>query len=1029
MITRIEIGNRREFRDPRGEEVGSKIRRFLGLEAARVRTRDVYRIEADLRPGEAERVVREFADPVLHDGALGRLEDRAFDVAVTVAYKPGVTDPVGKSARVAIEDTLGRDLGGEAAVYTSTVYLFEGLGRGDAERVALELLANPLIHTIKVETREAWEGSPPDLSVPKVEGHLRPPVRRIDLSGSDEDLLRISREGLLALSLREMRAIRDQFVEAGGEPKRRALGLDGSPTDAELECLAQTWSEHCKHKIFNATITYHEPGRPPETIRSLFNTYIRGATTEIDAEVRDREGRSWLVSVFHDNAGVVAFDERVHLVYKVETHNSPSALDPYGGAITGIVGVNRDPFGTGLGADLLVNVWGYCFASPFHEGDLPRGLLHPRRVRDGVHWGVIDGGNQSGIPYGRGWEIFDARYLGKPLVYCGTVGSLPVTVAGRPGEKKAARPGDLIVMTGGRIGADGIHGATFSSAALDESSPVQAVQIGDPITQKRMFDFLLEAREEGLYEAITDNGAGGLSSSVGEMARDPGGARLDLSRAPLKYAGLAPWEILVSEAQERMTLAVPPGKIGRFLELARRREVEATVLGEFTDTGSFHVTYGEETVACLSMAFLHGGDPDLELTARWSPPSFEEPGASARPAELNPVLLDMLGRLNLCSGEAVARHYDHEVKGLTVVKPYVGVSADVPAEATVFLARHPGDAGGPASTGASSFGERARPASPWRGFVLSEGVNPFYSDIDTHAMAMAVVDEALRRQLCAGARLDRIALLDNFCWPDPVQSDRTPDGAYKLAQLVRACRGLYEAARAYGTPLVSGKDSMKNESTMGGVKICVPPTLLVSALGRIDDVRDAVTLDPKRPGDAVFLLGSTADETGGSEYFRYLGEREAAARPLGAPQPYVGIKVPRVDPERNLALYCALASVMREGIVRSAATPAKGGLALALARCVMAGELGLDLNLDVCPDLAALAPDVALFSESCGRFVVTTSEAEADDLERRLGELPCRRIGRVTAETRLRVRLRGATAVDLDLSDMKAAFKGTLADV
>ncbi len=1041
MITRIEIGNRREFRDPRGEAVASKIRRFLGLEVSRVRTRDVYRIEADLRPGEAERVVREFADPVLHEGALGRLEGGAFDVAVTVAYKPGVTDPVGKSARVAIEDTLGRDLGDEAAVYTSTLYLFDGLGREEAERVALQLLANPLVHTIKVETQAAWEGSPPDLGVPKVEGHARPPVRRIDLSGPDEELMRISRDGLLALSLREMRAIRDHFVEAGRDPRRRALGLDGSPTDAELECLAQTWSEHCKHKIFNATITYHEPGRPPETIRSLFRTYIRGATSEIDAEVREREGRSWLVSVFHDNAGVVAFDERAHLVYKVETHNSPSALDPYGGAITGIVGVNRDPFGTGRGADLLVNVWGYCFASPFHEGELPKGLLHPRRVRDGVHCGVIDGGNQSGIPYGRGWEIFDARYLGKPLVFCGTVGSLPVTVAGRPGEKKAARPGDLIVMTGGRIGADGIHGATFSSAALDESSPVQAVQIGDPITQKRMFDFLLEARDEGLYEAITDNGAGGLSSSVGEMARDPGGARLDLSRAPLKYAGLAPWEILVSEAQERMTLAVPHGKIDRFLELARRREVEATVLGEFTDTGYFHVTYGEETVACLSMGFLHGGDPDLELTARWTPSSFEEPGESARPSELGPVLLDMLGRLNLCSGEAVARHYDHEVKGLTVIKPYVGVSADVPAEATVFLARHPGVPAGPGATetlppaargGATdgrSSGEGAGSASPWRGFVLSEGVNPFYSDIDTRDMAMAVVDEALRRQLCAGARLDRIALLDNFCWPDPVQSDQTPDGEYKLAQLVRACRGLYEAARAYGTPLVSGKDSMKNESTMGGVKISVPPTLLVSALGQIDDVRDAVTLDPKRPGDVVFLLGSTAGETGGSEYFRYLGERAGVARPLGAPQPYVGGKAPRVDPGRNLALYRALASAMREGRILSAATPARGGLALALARCALAGELGLDLDLDVCPDLSALPPDVALFSESCGRFVVTTSEAGAGDLERRLGEHACRRIGRVTAEARLRVRLRGATVIDLEVSAMKAAFKGTLADV
>jgi phosphoribosylformylglycinamidine synthase len=1005
MITRIEIAKRAGFRDPLGDQVADRIRGFLGLEVDRVRTRDVYRIEADLRDGEAERILHEFTDPVSQVGALGRVEDGAFDVAVSVGYKPGVTDPVGKSALVAVRDTLGRDLEADAAVYTSTLYLFEGLDRDGVERAALELLGNPLIQEVSIRTRAEWEASPPDLSVPRVEAHPRPDVARIDLSGDDRDLERISDEGLLALTLREMRAIRDHFRAAAESPERARYGLGGSPTDAELECLAQTWSEHCKHKIFNASITYHEPGREPDAIPSLFKRYIRGATEEIDAAVREREGRSWLVSVFHDNAGVVTFDERMHLVFKVETHNSPSALDPYGGAITGIVGVNRDPFGTGLGSDLLSNVWGYCFASPFWEGDLPKGLLHPRRVRDGVHHGVIDGGNQSGIPYGRGWEIFDSRYVGKPLVFCGTVGALPVTVTGRPGEAKAAKPGDLIVMTGGRIGADGIHGATFSSAALDESAPVQAVQIGDPITQKRMFDFLLVARDEGLYDSITDNGAGGLSSSVGEMAEGPGGARLDLGKAPLKYAGLAPWEILVSEAQERMTLAVPEDKIDRFLELAEKLEVEATVLGEFTDDGLFHVTYGDETVACLSMEFLHEGDPDLELTARWEPPTFDEPEGPA-PDDLGSVLVEMLSRLNLCSGEAKTRHYDHEVKGLTAVRPLVGAAGDVPAEATVFLGHH---------------GSR-------RGYVLSEAVNPFYSDIDTEAMARAVVDEAVRRQLCAGARLDRIAVLDNFCWPDPVRSERTPDGEYKLAQLVRACRGLYEAVRDYGTPLISGKDSMKNDSTMGGIKISVPPTLLVSAIGQIDDVAGALTLAPEQAGDAVFLLGTTRDETGGSEYLRYRGERDGLSAELGGPQPYVGNKVPRIDTAETLPLYRALEGAIHDGLARSASTPSRGGLALALARSAMAGELGLDVDLDACPDLAELPPDVALFSESGGRFVVTAEKSRAGELEARFAGLPMTRIGSTTAEPHLRIKV-GGIAIDLEVGGMKAAFKETLADV
>ena len=985
MVHRLEIAPREGLRDARGAALAAAAREVLGIDA-RVRSRDVYRIDAAITSEEAARVLHEFVDPVAQRGALGRLDDGPFDAAVTIAYKPGVTDPVGRSARVCVEDTLGRRLPDGDAVYISTMYLFDGVDPAQAERIAVELLANPVIQTIRVEDHATWSAGGPDLSVPRVPPHERPRVVTIDLSGTDDALLELSRSRLLALSLEEMQAIRDHF-RAQGRP----------PTDVEIECLAQTWSEHCKHKIFGATVTYEEPGRPPQTIRSLFKTHIKDSTAAIDRAIRDREGRSWLVSVFHDNAGVVAFDEQDHLVYKVETHNSPSALDPYGGAITGIVGVNRDPFGTGRGAALLANVWGYCFASPRYAGPRPKGLLHPRRIREGVHHGVIDGGNQSGIPYGRGWEIFDDRFLGKPLVFCGTVGKLPVTIGGRPGEEKAARPGDLIVMVGGRIGADGIHGATFSSAALDESAPIQAVQIGDPITQKRMFDFLLEARDLGLYESITDNGAGGLSSSVGEMARGPGGAKLDLSAAPLKYAGLAPWEIFLSEAQERMTLAVAPGSIDAFLALAARREVEATVLGTFTDSGYLHVTYGEETVARLSMDFLHEGNPDLNLRARWEPPSFEEP-APPREAGHSATLLALLGRLNLGSGEDMARHYDHEVKALTVVKPWVGVGSDVPAEGTVLAVRH---------------GERA-------GYVLSEGVNPFFSDIDTHAMAQSVLDEAVRRQLCAGARLDRIAVLDNFCWPDPVASP------HKMAQLVRACRGLDELARAYGTPLVSGKDSMKNDSTMGGVTISIPPTLLVSAIGRIDDVLSAVTLDFKVPGDAVFVLGPTRDETGGSEYFRWLGERDGRVASLGEPAPYVGNKVPRVRASETLPLYRALGDAVRSGLVRSAATPAKGGIALALARSAMAGELGVDGDLGGCSDPPGLPDDVLLYSESNGRFVITTSEADAPALTRLFDGLFCRRVGKVTEAKHLRLRIDGRGVLDLGIDAMKAAYKGAL---
>ena len=1004
MIHRIEIATRTGLRDARGEHAADRVRAFLDLPVARIRTRDVYHIEADLASDEIARVVDEFTDPVLHEGALGKVDDGPFDLGIRVAYKPGVADPVGKSAKVAIQDTLDRQLSDQAAVYTSVMYLLDGVDRDQAERIANELLANPVIQTVTVATYEEWKSAPPDLTIPKVPGGEPPVVQTVDLSGSDEELLQISREGMLALSLEEMHSIRDHFREIGSEFRRQEVGLGGSPTDVELECLAQTWSEHCKHKIFNATITYHQDGSEPQEIRSLFKTYVRGVTEEIDATLQANGGRSWLVSVFHDNAGVVRFDDQIHLVYKVETHNSPSALDPYGGAITGIVGVNRDPFGTGRGADLLINVWGYCFASPFYQSELPKGLLHPQRIRDGVHQGVIDGGNQSGIPYGRGWEIFDDRYLGKPLVFCGTIGSLPVTIAGLPGEEKYPRPGDAVVMVGGRIGADGIHGATFSSAALDESSPAQAVQIGDPITQKMMFDFLLEARQQGLYTAITDNGAGGLSSSVGEMAQTPGGAYIDLAKAPLKYAGLAPWEIFLSEAQERMTIAVPPDRLEAFLGLAARRDVEATVLGEFTDEGQFHVTYGDETAALLDMNFLHDGVPEMQLTARWSPPDFESPGS--RPADHHDSLLELLARLNLTSGEKKARHYDHEVKGLSVIKPFVGVDGDVPAEATVFLARH----------------------GSLRGIVLSEGINPHLSDLDTYAMASTVVDEAVRRQICAGARLDQIAALDNFCWPDPIRSEQTPDGEYKLAQLVRACQGLYDVCSAYGVPLISGKDSMKNESMMGGVKIGVPPTLLLSAMGQIDDVRESLTLDFKQTGDVIFVLGATGEHLGGSEYLRLLGEKDGKRGKLGKPTPYVGNGPPTVDPHATLPIYRALHEAIREGQVRSAATPTTGGLAFSLAKCVMAGGCGADVNLDFGAGAKQLADDVLLFTESNGRFIVTVAARDAEAFAERFTDLECHRVGGVTETPCLIVRRGEKTLINLEVEILRQRFKEGLAN-
>jgi phosphoribosylformylglycinamidine synthase len=445
-----------------------------------------------------------------------------------------------------------------------------------------------------------------------------------------------------------------------------------------------------------------------------------------------------------------------------------------------------------------------------------------------------------------------------------------------------------------------------------------------------------------------------------------------------------------------MTLAVPPENVDALLALSARREVESTVLGEFTDSGVFHVLYGDETVVHLPMEFLHEGNPQLSIEARHEVRRFEEPTLDER-EDFSATVQSILTRPGVASNEHIARHYDHEVKALTVVKPFVGAMADVPAEASVMLATH----------GSS------------RGYVLSEGVNPFYSDIDAYAMATSVVDLAVRRVLCAGAPLSRMALLDNFCWPDPVQSDANPDGAYKAAQLVRACRGLYDACLAYGAPLISGKDSMKNDSTMGGVRVSVPPTLLLSAIGQIDDVAGAVTLDPKTPGEVVYLLGQTADELGGSEYYRHLGSVRGQRAALGAAAPYVGNAVPQLDLPAARLLYRAFALTTGAGLVRSAATPALGGVALCLARMAMAAELGLDVEL---PD-DALTHASALFSESNARFIVTVAPPDTAAFETLVAGRHLRRLGVVTKTPKLVVRRGGRVLIDRDVAALKRSYK------
>ena len=609
---RVEVGVRPEREDAAGRRLCRRLRDDLGLRVDEVRLVDVYTIAADVSRDELDAVATSaLADPVLQVHAIDERLPGAFDWAAEVNLRPGVTDNVGRTAAEALALQLGRALReGEGVSYARQYRFASGPAKPeDRKRLVEGLLCNLLIEAYRL-----WEGEGAWFApfVPRVVLDHEPHVRTWNLDLGDDDVLKLSRDNVWALSLPELRAIQAYFERPETRAARARDGLGPEPTDVELECLAQTWSEHCKHKIFSARVRYRGPDGVEREVDSLFRTYVRGTTEAVRAA---KGADDPCISVFDDNAGVVRFLPEHHLVFKVETHNSPSALDPYGGALTGIVGVNRDPFGTGMGARLFCNTDVFCFAPPDTAGELPPRLLHPRRVMEGVREGVEHGGNKSGIPTVNGSVVFHERYLGKPLVYCGTGGILPAEVAGRPGHGKYHAQGDAIVMVGGRIGKDGIHGATFSSEELHEGSPATAVQIGDPITQKRMTDFLLVARDRGLYSALTDDGAGGLSSSIGEMARTTGGADVDLTHAPLKYAGLDPWEIFLSEAQERMTVAVPPAQLDAFLELAGRMGVLATPVGRFTDDGVLRVRHDGRVVAALHMDFLHEGLPRMDLRA------------------------------------------------------------------------------------------------------------------------------------------------------------------------------------------------------------------------------------------------------------------------------------------------------------------------------------------------------------------------------------------------------------------------------
>ncbi|MDP8265147.1 MAG: phosphoribosylformylglycinamidine synthase subunit PurL [Candidatus Aceula lacicola] len=907
MIWRVEIKDKESVFDAVGQAVACDIQ-DLGIESIdKVLVEQVFLIDGQITSKEIHKICRELlVDSVVQDyaclqKAVSSPKKKGFNL-VEIAYNPGVMDPVEESTLKGIKD-LG--IVNVSSVRTAKKYLlFGNPTRKELDIIVNRVLSNKLIqHVVDHSSRISKISK-------ETKGQKNVKVVVLDiLNLNDKGLLKLSQEGQLFLNLNEMKTIQKHFRK-----------LKRNPTDCEVETIAQTWSEHCHHKTFRGDVEYTcvENGKKKTSvIRNLLKSTIVKATYEINAP--------WCVSVFHDNSGVIKFDKDSHICFKVETHNHPSALEPFGGANTGIGGVIRDSLGTGLGAKPICNTDIFCFAPPHMSfKDLPEGSLHPKRVMKGVVNGVRDYGNKMGIPTVNGAIIFDERFVGNPLVYCGTIGIMP-----KDKVKKQAYKGDLIVSLGGRTGRDGIHGATFSSGELTEESETVssgAVQIGDPIQEKKTLDVLLQARDQNLYTAITDCGAGGFSSAVGEMAEKLG-CRVELDKAPTKYDGLTYEEVWISESQERMVISVPKKNIKKLLDLCASESVEATAIGEFTSTKRLEIFYQGAQVCDLDMKFLYDGIPKIIKKAVWHSSKGKDFKRTS-PKNLTKNLEKVLSHYNVCSKENVVRRYDHEVQGGSVVKPFVGINCDGPSDASVVQPK---------------FDSK-------KGIAISNGINVRFGMLDPYWMAASCIDEAIRQIIVVGGRLDNIAILDNFCWGNPDKPDR-------LGSLVRAAQGCRDIAISYRTPFISGKDSFYNEYAQKGKTISIPGTILISAMGLVDDIQKAVTMDFKEDGNLIYVVGDTFDEMGGSIYLDTLGS-------LGANPPKVNTKI-------ALKSFKAIEKAIFKKLIRSAHDCSEGGLAVAIAEMAFSGELGATISLKKVPYKDKKKQnDVVLFSESNSRIIV-----------------------------------------------------------
>ncbi len=970
-VHRIQIHPTEHAGDPRASEFLHRAA-VLGTNIDRASSARIYLIEGDLSDEQLDQVVTQLlCNPVVETVAHGSTP--ATGTLVEVHPLPGVMDPPAQSTAAAIKALTGVE------VQVSTGYRYEifGLERCDAIDIAQRVLANPVVSGVHTEPYF------PD-KLPKGHDHgfelTHVPIRDLE----DHELETLSRDGHLFLDLHEMQAIRHEFQQLGREP-----------TDIELETLAQTWSEHCVHKTLKATIHYTGPAiegidwssRPHHevhedgsvTIHNLLKATVAAATFELIDE-----GLDWTQSVFVDNAGIIKFDDDHSVCIKVETHNHPSALEPYGGAATGIGGCIRDIIGTGLAAKPIASTDVFCVAPPT-TSDIPDGCLHPKQILTEVVGGVRDYGNRMGIPTINGAVSFDQRYIGNPLVYCGCIGIMPSDlIAGD------AQQGDRIIALGGRTGRDGIHGATFSSAELTDSHADEfshAVQIGNAIEEKRTLDAIMRARDwEGgpLFSAITDCGAGGFSSAVGEMGEKIG-ADVHLDRAPLKYNGLTYDEIWISEAQERMVLAVPEKHLTQLRQICEEEHVEMADLGHFgTPDAELILNFHGTEVGRMPMSFLHDGIPTPTRTAVWEAPKQEPPHElPSGGVDLNEALLKLLAHPNIASKHWIIRQYDHEVQGNTVIKPLVGPRGIGPGDASV-VEPVPG-------TG--------------QGLAVGCGLATGLSD-DPYQMTLAAIDECVRNLVCVGTDPDRIAILDNFCWP----SCKKPEN---LGSLVRAAHACYDGAKAYKTPFVSGKDSLNNQfTTKDGTTIEIPPTLLITGMGIVRSLDHALTSDMKRTDSTLLLIGlENPGGLGGSTYEQLFGTQTDRTTTLN---PALGASIARF-----------VAGLIAQGKVLSAHDVSDGGVLCSIAEMLIAGStgdqpIGAELTFDDQHDASVFA-----FNEApCGYVLEVEGTSVLDELVK---DLPAgawhHTLGKTNSSGQLSDTQHG---VSVSVEKLTEAWRGTL---